>query len=345
LSWSINGKLGATVAGTIRVLLVAIPKLSTEKRRLQMNKLRFTITALAIAIFTFAFASMAQAQATRTWVSGVGDDANPCSRTAPCKTFAGAISKTATDGEIDALDSGGFGAVTITKAITIDGDSNLAGILAAGVTGVIINITASSGSNFVQLRNISFNGAGTGTNAIRILSSFANTTVSIENCVMFGFRAGNGRGISDERNVAGKLYVQDTLIKNCSGDGVVVEGVGPVKAELDNVRIINTSIGVHAAQANNIIVARNCNSSHNATGFAANGSAKMELINCMASYNNTGVNSDSGADIVLGRTTVTRNTVNGLGFSAGTIKSYGNNEVANNAGNNGPFSAGGTPLQ
>src|SRR2546426_12379215 len=97
------------------------PNFQQEKRRLQMNKFRFTINALAIAIFTFAFASMAQAQATRTWVSGVGDDVNPCSRTAPCKTFAGAISKTAVNGEIDCLDSGGFGAVTITKGIKIDG--------------------------------------------------------------------------------------------------------------------------------------------------------------------------------------------------------------------------------
>src|SRR3954465_2789090 len=113
-----------------------------------MNKFRFTVNAVAIAIFTFAFASMAHAQATRTWVSGVGDDANPCSRTAPCKTFAGAISKTAVDGEIDALDPGGFGAVTITKAITIDGNG-WGSILAAGVTGVIVNITANSGSNFV----------------------------------------------------------------------------------------------------------------------------------------------------------------------------------------------------
>lgn len=65
--------------------------------------------------------SLLSAQASRTWVSGVGDDANPCSRTAPCKTFAGAISKTIAGGEIDALDPSGFGAVTITKAITIDG--------------------------------------------------------------------------------------------------------------------------------------------------------------------------------------------------------------------------------
>src|SRR6266852_5080360 len=127
------GRLGATVAGTDPSSTGGHPKTSTErKRRLQMNKFRFTINALAIAIFTFAFASMAQAQATRTWVSGVGDDVNPCSRTAPCKTFAGAISKTADGGEIDALDPGGFGTVTITKSITIDGGGTFGSILASG---------------------------------------------------------------------------------------------------------------------------------------------------------------------------------------------------------------------
>src|SRR6266700_8043564 len=157
----------------------------------------FGIAGAIIALFLLA--SPASAQASRTWVSGVGDDANPCSRTAPCKTFAGAISKTAIDGEIDALDSAGFGAVTITKAITIDGDSNLAGVLAAGTTGVIINITATSGSNTVELRNLSINCAGTGINGVRILSSVAGGAVLVEKCVIFGFRAGAGRGISDER--------------------------------------------------------------------------------------------------------------------------------------------------
>src|SRR5258705_4137639 len=135
-----------------------------------MSKFRFNLNILAISAFMLTVTSLANAQATRTWVSGVGDDANPCSRTAPCKTFAGAISKTAVDGEIDALDPGGFGAVTITKAITIDGGpTGEAGILAAGTTGIIVNLTANSGSNVVELRSISINGAGTGTNGIRIL--------------------------------------------------------------------------------------------------------------------------------------------------------------------------------
>src|SRR2546426_6768037 len=97
--------------------------------------LRPSLKILIVLCFTFAFCSLAQAQATRTWVSGVGDDANPCSRTAPCKTFAGAISKTFIGGEIDALDPGGFGAVTITKSITIDGAGTLASILSSGVNG------------------------------------------------------------------------------------------------------------------------------------------------------------------------------------------------------------------
>src|SRR6476661_4531805 len=114
---------------------------------------------LACTLLALAIPSTAFGQATRTWVSGVGDDANPCSRTAPCKTFAGAISKTATNGEIDALDPAGFGAVTITKSITIDGSpTTVGGILNAGVPGIIINAT----NGVVTLRGLSIQGAGNG---------------------------------------------------------------------------------------------------------------------------------------------------------------------------------------
>src|SRR3979409_2011043 len=94
---------------------------------------------LTQVVAVLGLASVAQAQATRTWVSGVGDDVNPCSRTAPCKTFAGAISKTATNGKINCLDPGGFGAVTITKWIEIDCLQFPGGILNAGQNGVIVN--------------------------------------------------------------------------------------------------------------------------------------------------------------------------------------------------------------
>src|SRR5215472_10132522 len=128
-------------------------------------------------------------QASRTWVSGVGDDVNPCSRTAPCKTFAGAIVKTAAGGEIDALDPGGFGAVTITKSITFDGGGGqVASILTAGSPGV--NIIAQS-SDVVILRNLRIFGAlqasatqAPGTIGVQILAA---SRVVIEKCVIFGF--------------------------------------------------------------------------------------------------------------------------------------------------------------
>src|SRR6059058_5561540 len=114
-----------------------------------MNKFRLTINAFAVLVFSLAFVMIAQAQATRTWVSGVGDDLNPCSRTAPCKTFAGAISKTAAGGEINCLDPGGFGTVTITKSITIDCGGTFGSILASGVNGVNVNDSATATPNTI----------------------------------------------------------------------------------------------------------------------------------------------------------------------------------------------------
>src|SRR6195256_4800475 len=126
------------------------------------------IASLAIAagcLVPLLASAPASAQATRTWISGVGDDVNPCSRTAPCKTFAGAISKTAAGGKINCLDPGGFGAVTITKSIEIDCLQFPGGILNAGTNGV--NVSTTAGIKVV-LRGIEIAGAGTGTNGINI---------------------------------------------------------------------------------------------------------------------------------------------------------------------------------
>src|SRR5476649_2165804 len=108
-------------------------------KEIRMKKLRFALSVLTVMLFALVFVSAAQAQATRTWVSGVGDDVNPCSRTAPCKTFPGAISKTAAGGEINCLDPGGFGAVTITKSMSIICESGTAGVLVSGTNGIIVN--------------------------------------------------------------------------------------------------------------------------------------------------------------------------------------------------------------
>src|SRR6476619_3765149 len=111
----------------------------------------FVLHAALVATLAIVNVTPVQAQATRTWVSGVGDDVNPCSRTAPCKTFAGAISKTASPGIINCLDPGGFGAVTITKSITIDCTGTLGSILSSGVQGVIVN--TGSAADKVVLRD------------------------------------------------------------------------------------------------------------------------------------------------------------------------------------------------
>ena len=199
-----------------------------------MTRMKLVFNTLTVLIIGLACSTMAQAQATRTWVSGVGDDANPCSRTAPCKTFAGAISKTAAGGEISVLDPGGFGAVTITKAITIDGEGTLAGLLNATVNGIIINAGV---NDVVHIRNVLINGtsgANIGLNGIRYL---AGKSVVVENCMISGF---SQRAIDVSLGAAtGRLSVTNTTITT-GFEGVGVQS-GTPNISLFNVRIYNTT--------------------------------------------------------------------------------------------------------
>src|SRR5262249_20963635 len=167
--------------------------------------------ALAIVLLGTTLMS---AQATRTWVSGVGDEANPCSRTAPCKTFAGAISKTATGGEIDALDPGGFGALTITKAITLDGGGGqVASVLVSGTNGIVVQ---AGGNDVVIIRNLRINGIGSGFNGVRFLSG---KDLNVENCFIFGFTQ-NGIDIALNQATQASAHIINTVLKNNGGDGV-----------------------------------------------------------------------------------------------------------------------------
>src|SRR5258708_88323 len=153
-------------------------------------------------------ATLANAQATRTWVSGVGDDVNPCSRTAPCKTFAGAISKTAAGGIINCLDPGGFGAVTITKSLTIDCTATLGSVLSSGVQGIIINGLT---TDKIVLRGVDINGAGTtlGTNGINIVQA---ASVSLYNCRIANY-SGSGILVSNSSNNV-NVFVSGSQILN-----------------------------------------------------------------------------------------------------------------------------------
>src|SRR6185312_11086357 len=198
------------------------------------------------------WAGLAGAQASRTWVSGVGDDANPCSRTAPCKTFAGAISKTAAGGEIDALDPAGYGAVTITKAITIDGGGGqVASVLVAGTNGIVVQ---AGPSDVVILRNLRINGIGTGINGIRFL---AGKDLNVENCYIFGFTT-NGIDVALNQATTASVHVLSSVIKQVGGVGIrATNTVTPaVQVGIDNTAVILDATGIQAAQHSHFIVNR-----------------------------------------------------------------------------------------
>ena len=186
-----------------------------------MNNLRMTLPASALFAGTLLFASGVQAQAPRTWVSGTGSDINPCSRTAPCKTLAGAIGKTATGGEITVLDAGGFAPVIIRKAITIDGTGVPASIMADQATGITIDIRSgpprhqTRDPRSVRIRGLSINGLGSGNDGINVIAA---SKVTVEDCVIDGFTH-NGINVQ-----AGTLYVRNTTIRNNVGPGINVTG-------------------------------------------------------------------------------------------------------------------------
>jgi hypothetical protein len=224
-----------------------------------MKILGLLLAVFLATIVAALFAVPANAQATRTWVSGVGDDANPCSRTAPCKTFAGAISKTAASGEIDCLDPGGFGALTITKAITIlcEPASN-GGVLVAGTNGITV---AAGATDKVVLEGLDFEGLGptpsTGLSGVQINSGLAVYIVrcSIRDFIGTSGGASNGYGVNVTSTVAGtRVFIKDSFIENNAG-GVNVAGVGVGNSAFISDTLIdgNTSFAVQANGASSSI--------------------------------------------------------------------------------------------
>lgn len=285
-----------------------------------MTRMKLLFNTIAVLIVCLACSTLAQAQATRTWVSGVGDDANPCSRTAPCKTFAGAISKTAAGGEISVLDPGGFGAVTITKAITLNGDGTLAGILSATVNAIIINAGV---NDRVVIRNISINGtsgASIGLNGIRYL---AGKGVVVENCSISGF---SQKGIDVSLGAGtGKLDVINTTF-NAVADGVTITS-GVVNASLFNVRINNTSNAGLNLSAGTATISDSQVTNNASFGIIAQGGSQITVERTVIVGNGTGVSTTGAATIRLSNTTIANNTA-GITITAGTVATYQNNTIA-----------------
>jgi hypothetical protein len=279
----------------------------------------------------------AHAQATRTWVSGVGDDANPCSRTAPCKTFAGAISKTAIAGEINCLDPGGFGAVTITKSITIDCTATLGGLLSNGANGVNIALNTTSTADplqTVRLRNLILNGAGNstqlGTNGVLIQVA---SLVEIENLSVANFAQA---GIRDTRAAGGRLVVKDTTVmRNGSVGGIVIAATGG-HATIDNVHSNMNSFGVAVTTGNKVMINRSVFSENISAGIKADAGAEVNVNNSVIS-NGFGIGVQNAGTLRLSNNDI---AFNATGISGATT-SFGNNRISgNNSAGTGPTAAG-----
>ena len=264
-------------------------------------------------------AGEAGAQATRTWVSGVGDDANPCSRTAPCKTFAGAISKTAAGGEINALDPGGFGTVTITKSITIDGRGHLTSILASSTNGVVINAGA---TDVVRLRGLSINGAGTipGVRGVRVLSAKA---VHIEDSQIFGFSQDGIELAVPPETASPSLFVRNVSISRTQ---VAVKAVGG-SVVIDKSQLIDGHSGIAASAGAKVSVHDSVISGNTADGVLASDTAQVNLERGVVSHNGVGLRSETGGLVRMSELMVSQNAT---GVS-GAVESFGNNRLS--AGN------------
>jgi hypothetical protein len=308
-----------------------------------MKILGYLLSSLFLALAMAVIATPASAQATRTWVSGVGDDANPCSRTAPCKTFAGAISKTAAGGEINCIDPGGFGTVTITKSITIACEDVEAGVLNAGVNGVIVNALA---TDVVVLRGLDIDSTPTspGLNGVRFLVGAA---LFIEDCVIRDNTgaAPNGMGINFAPSVAAELYVNNTTITG-NNDGIHVQptGTGSAKVVIENSSIENNNLagvkadGTGSTGGMNITVVSSNVSGNTNSGISlfntAGGAAINIMVDRVAAANN-GANGGLRADgpntlLRVGNSTVSGNTTGTAINNGGLIQSYGNNQINGN---------------
>lgn len=276
----------------------------------------------------------AQAQ-TRTWVSGVGDDVNPCSRTAPCKTFAGAISKTAAGGEINVLDSGGFGSVTITKAISIVADGVTAGVLAAGTNGIIVS---AGGNDAVVLRGLDIEGARTGLNGIRFLSG---ASLLVEDCTINGFTQ---KGIDAVPSATSQLAVRRTAISNLPASTAISlapGAAGSINAAIDDVAISRSLAGLVVADRSKVLVRRSTIAGTGNNGVlvaaATNPAAVVVEDSTISGVTSAagavaGVEADGAQALVtLSNVTVANCATNGvLESNSGQIQSFGNNRIVGN---------------
>jgi hypothetical protein len=280
--------------------------------------------------------------ATRTWVSGVGDDANPCSRTAPCKTFAGAISKTAAGGEIDALDPGGFGGVTITKAITLVGVGTNASILTNGTAGVIVN--AGAGDDVI-IRNISFIGGAQcdGTQvagSVHGIRYLAGRSLHLQNVDISQYpNAGVGLEPSPSVTYPVGVFLQGVTSRNNCGAGLKsAAGTGSVTTTISNSHFDHNQNGIRNT-GGGISVSDSTFAGNTATGVLTGGGSGKQAVAITGSTmsgNLVGLQADPGGTMTLGASGLYNNGTGMAATGSGSILSFGDNTVAGNGSNGTP---------
>ena len=309
-----------------------------------MHKLMPLMVFMGLALVSFASATPAHAQAPRTWVSRVGNDGNPCSTTAPCRTFAAAIAKTLVNGEINCVDPGGFDMVTITKSITIDCHDVFASILNVGANGINIlfdNFAPTDTRKTVRLRNLNINGLAAGLIGVNITGAVnaENSAVFIEDCLVGGMSAGARRGISDTRT-AGELSIANTTVRNIGGAAIVIAPVGDarrIEATLDGVRVQNAELGIAIGRPARVLINRSLLSGHTTSGIEAIGGVELNIDHSTITNNGTGVRAGGGAVIRLSNNNIAFNRT-GI---AGATTSFGNNRISGNtAAGTAPTAAG-----
>lgn len=304
---------------------------------------RLRLSAIAVLGLSAIHSAPGMAQATRTWVSGVGDDVNPCSRTAPCKTFAGAISKTAAGGEINCLDPGGFGTLTIVKSITVDCTGTFgSGLNSGGVNGFVVNDSASATPRTanVVLRGLTINGAGVspGLNGIRFISG---RSLVLQDIFIQNQRGANGISIAPSAGTV-SLNAEDVTVTNGAG-GILLAPTasGAIKAALRNVRVSNNSgngieIGTPGLTSVTLTVANSIISNNGGriianTGGAGSPARVMIVDSTIASNTNAGLSSSGGGAVVrISNVAITGNATGVNTASGASTNSYGNNHIDGN---------------
>jgi hypothetical protein len=274
-----------------------------------------------------------QAQPARVFVGALGSDSNPCTFAQPCRTFQHAHDTVAAGGEIDVLDPAGYGILTISKAISIQGHG-FAGIAATGGnTAITIN---AGPSDKINLRGLLIDGVGTRSDGI-VFNSGAS--LNVQDCLIRNFVG--GYGIFFFPTTAAVLSVSNTIISDI-GYGLSVTNItsAPVTATLDTVGLFNLSgiaVNVDAAGAStNVTIAGSVIANSDIGVFAGGGYAAAVLIrDSVVSNNSTGLEAFDGGTIRVTEMVVTGNGT-GLLADGGVINSYGDNNIDGNTTDGAP---------